>query len=158
MGRWITKNGVHVWIEDEGLSSALRDRFPSKKYNEDVKYITKIKGKGPIEKEFGKLANDDIVLTDERKEHINERRKDDFDFIMDNMEETINDYDYLLKDDDKKVMFIKLIKEDKHYNNLAVILSLEDETRANSILTGMRIREKTLKSLLKSRKIIDKKE
>lgn len=155
MGRWITKNGVHVWIEDEGLSSALRDRFPSKKYNEDVKYITKIKGKGPIEKEFGKLANDDIVLTDERKEHIKERRKKDFDFVINNIEQTIDDYDFLIKDSDKTVMFVKMI--DRHYNNLAVILSLNDAEIANSIVTGMKLSDKSLKRFLNSRKIIDKK-
>ncbi len=157
MGRWITKNGHHIWLEENDLLDALKDRYPSQKYNYDVKYITKIKGKGPIEKEFGKLKNDDIVLTDERKEHIRERRKDDFDYIINNMKNTIDDYDYLLKDDDKKVLFIKKIDDDKHYNNLAILLSLDDETRANSILTGIRIRERTLKSLLKSRKVIDKK-
>lgn len=155
MGRWITKKGVHVWIEDKGLSSALRDRFPSKKYNEDVKYITKIKGKGPIEKEFGKLVNDDIVLTDERKEHIKERRKKDFDFVIDNIEQTIDDYDFLIKDSDKTVMFVKMI--DRHYNNLAVILSLNDAEIANSIVTGMKLSDKSLKRFLNSRKIIDKK-
>lgn len=155
MGRWITKNGVHVWIEENNLLDALNDHYPSQKYNDDVKYITKIKGKGPIEDEFGKLANDDIVLTDERKEHIKERRKDDFDFVMNNIEKTINDYDYLLKDSDRTVMFVKMI--DEHYNNLAVILSLNDAEIANSIITGMKISDKNLKRFLKSRKIIDKK-
>lgn len=157
MGRWITKNGVHVWIEDDSLENALKDHYPNRKYNEDVKYITKIKGIGPIEKEFGKLRNDDIILTDERKEHIRERRKEDFDFVMNNIEQTIDKYDYLLKDGDKKVMFIKMIEDDGHYNNLAVVLSLEKEEIANSIITGMKINDKNLKRFLKSRKIIDKK-
>lgn len=158
MGRWITKNGVHVWIEESNLSSALNDHYPSQKYSKDVTYITKIKGKGPIEKEFGKLANDDIVLTDERKEHIKERRKEDFDFIINNIEQTIDDYDYLLKDDDKKVIFIKKVIDTKYNNYLVIYLSLKDESKANSIITGIKMNDNRVEKLVNKRKIIDKKE
>lgn len=32
MGRWITKNGVHVWIEDKGLYSAISEHYSKEKY------------------------------------------------------------------------------------------------------------------------------
>lgn len=157
MGRWITKNGVHVWLEEDNLLNALKDTYPSRAYNKDVEYITKIKGKDKLESEFGQLKNNDIVLTNERKKHIKERRKDDFDFVINHLNETLEDYDYLLKDEKDKVIFVKGIKDGKYYNNLAVLLSLNDETKANSIITGMKLNEKNFNRLLKKRKIIDKK-
>lgn len=157
MGRWITKNGAHVWLEEDNLLNVLKDTYPSRAYNKDVEYITKIKGKDKLENEFGQLKNDDVVLTEERKRHIKERRKDDFDFVMDHLNETLEDYDYLLKDDKDKAIFIKSVKDGKHYNNLVVLLSLNDETKANSILTGIKINDKNMKRYLNNHKIIDKK-
>lgn len=34
MGKWITKNGVHVWIEDKSLYNAISEHYSKEKYKE----------------------------------------------------------------------------------------------------------------------------
>ncbi len=158
MGRWITKNGAHVYLEKENddLHTALDERYPSRNYGKDVEYITKISGQEALEKEYGELKNRDVVLTDERKDHIIERRGKDADFVINNIKETINNYDYILKDDDKKAIFIKKIDDTDHHNHLVVYLSLKDESKANSIITGIKMNDKRVKKQIEKHKIIDK--
>ena len=157
MGIRIIKSRTYVYIDNESFSSDLNDHYPRQKYNNDVRYITKIKGKDLIEKEFGQLANDDIVLTYERKEHIKERRKEDYSFVINNIEQTINEYDYLLKDDSKKVIFVKKVINSEYNNYLVIYLSLKDESKANSIITGIKMNDDRVEKLIRNRKIIDKK-
>lgn len=159
MGRWITKNGAHVWIEnaDEQLHNALDEHYPSMNYSRDVNYITKISGQKALEKEYGELKNRDVVLTDERKNHIIERRGKDANFVIGNIKETINNYDYILKDDDKKAIFIKKIKDTDHHNHLVVYLSLKDKSKANSVITGIKMNDSKVRKKIEKHKIIDKK-
>ena len=159
MGRWITKNGAHVYLEKENddLHTALDEHYPSRNYNKDVKYITKIAGQEALEKEYGELKNRDVVLTDERKDHIIERRGKDADFVLNHIKDTIKNYDYILKSDEKRAIFIKKIADTKYHDNLVVYLSLDDESKANSIITGMKFNDKQVEKVKKKYKIIDKK-
>ena len=111
-GVWRTVGGRRIFIkEGQDLSTAMREsgkfdnairETPSRKYNDDVSFICKIRGLDAIEKEYGKLKNHDVVLTEERKQHILERRgKKDFDFIMKNLNNTLKRYDYLVDDGER---------------------------------------------------------
>lgn len=123
------------------------------KYNSDVIYLCKLPSKDVIEKEFGKIVNDDIVLTKERIKHIEDRRKDDADFIKIHLLQTIKDYDYIIKSKDECVRFIKLFEESN--NNILVKLSLNNIEKANSVITGIKINKKELNRLINKNKVID---
>lgn len=123
------------------------------RYNNDVIYLCKLPSKEILEKEFGKIVNDDVIITKERIKHIEERRKDDADYVKIHMLDTIQNYDYLIKGKDGCVQFIKEI--DSHDNLIVIWLSLNDMTKANSIMSGIRIRKKELIRLLKNNIVLN---
>ena len=126
-----------------------------RKYNKYVHYVCKLTGIKKIEKVYGKLKNYDVVLTDERKQHILDRRKNDGLDVILNLKDSIENYDYLLDAGDKAVKYIKINK----YRNYAYIvkLSLFDSSKANSIISGMIVNGKKIKKYILSTKIIDEK-
>lgn len=126
-----------------------------RKYHKDVHYVCKLAGIKHIEKEFGKLKNYDVVLTDERKQHILERKELDGLDVLINLKESIEKYDYLLDAGDKAVKYIK-INKDRNYAFI-VKLSLSDKTKVNSIISGMIINGKKIKKYIFTKKIIDTK-
>ena len=168
-GVWRTVGGRRIFIRNgQGLAEAMREsgKFavkekPSIKYNSDVNFICKIRGKKEIEAEFGKLKNYDVVLTNERKEHIFSRRgKKDYDIIMENLESTLKYYQELYcdsKGNRKGVCFIKPISSNK-YCAIMVSLSLSEKNRANSNITGIVFNEDNYIRYTQNRKILDKKE
>ncbi len=123
--------------------------LPSKKYNDDVSFVCKIEGVEEIEKEYGKLKNYDVVLTDERRQHILERRgQKDFEIIMKNLKRTIKDYDEIFDDsnkDKKGICYVKKLDEDK-YCTIHISLSLKNEDYANSQITGIIRNQKNMKN------------
>lgn len=134
--------------------------IPSRTYNDDVMFICKIRGVEAIEKEYGKLKNYDVVLTDERKNHILERRgKKDFDIIMKYLKITLLDYDYILDDsrrNKKGIIYIKCIN-DEYFCAIFVALSLNNSEYANSHITGIVMNSKSFVKYVATRKVIDKK-
>lgn len=134
--------------------------LPSKKYNDDVSFVCKIEGVEEIEKEYGKLKNYDVVLTDERRQHILERRgQKDFEIIMKNLKRTIKDYDEIFDDsnkDKKGICYVKKIDEDK-YCTIHISLSLKNEDYANSQITGIIRNQKKYEKLKNKRKLVAKK-
>lgn len=168
-GVWRTIGGRRVFIKHGyDLSTAMREsgKFnniireePSRKYNDDVKFICKIRGVYAIEQEYGKLKNYDVVLTDERKKHILDRRgKKDFDIIMKNMDNTLKNYDEIYDNsnrDRKGVCYVKRI-DSNQYCAIMVGLSLKDEKLANSEITGMLWRERSYKQFKNKNKSIDR--
>ena len=166
-GRWVTIAGRRVFIENEqGFSDAMRlsgqfdeERLEniqkkSKKYNDDVEVICKIPAKEILEKEYGELKNDDVIITSERKEHIDERRKGDAEFVREHMKEAIENYDALIDAGRGCVRFIKSFDDGK--TAVVVWLSLKNEELANSVLTGIKISQKEVNRLLKKWKVLDK--
>lgn len=110
------------------------------KYNNDVIYLCKLPSKEILEKEFGKIVNDDVIITKERIKHIEERRKEDADFVKIHMLDTIKEYDYIIDARDNCIKFIK--SYDNKDNVVVTWLSLSDSKYANSILTCERINKK----------------
>lgn len=130
----------------------------SVKYSEDVSYVCQIGGIKEIEKEYGELKNYDVVVTDERLKHIIERRKDDSMEVINNIKDTILNYDAIYDDskheqhEDPGIIYIKKANDDL---NCAVIvaLSTKDSSKANSVITGIML-GKSLERYLKNRKKI----
>lgn len=127
----------------------------SSKYNKDVHYVCKLPNIRKIERIYGKLKNYDIVLTDERKRHILDRRKNDGVDILLNLKESIERYDYLLDAGDYSIRYIKYNKS-KNYAYI-VKLSINNKNKANSIISGIIIDDKKIKKYINKYIIIDSK-
>ena len=123
----------------------------------DLKELCKINIQ-PLEAEFGTLKTDEVIITNERIEHIKNRHPDDYDLFEKHGTDILKNPDIILKDEKNKgtVFMIKNMPD----SNLNVVLRLvlqSDEKRKNSVMTFYRIREKNLKKLEKKNKVLYKK-
>ncbi len=113
-----------------------------------------------LEEEFGSLTTDELILTDERDEHIKDHHELDYNIFHKCVSDVIRVPDYILIDAKNKntVMYIKYIEETNV--NIVVRLSLEIEGSGykNSIITSYRVGAKNLKRFIKNNKILYKKE
>lgn len=109
-----------------------------------------------LQDEFGSLATDELILTDERDEHIKERHTDDYNLFHQCVLDVVQIPDVILKDSKNKntVFYIKYIEETNL--NIVVRLSLETENngRKNSVITSYRLGKKNLKRFKKNNKIL----
>ena len=109
-----------------------------------------------LEAEFGKLATDELILTDERDAHIKERHGQDYILFHQRLYDVVEMPDMILKDskNHNTVFYIKYIEET--HLNIVVRLSLEveDADRKNSVITSYQLGAKTLKRLKKNNKTL----
>lgn len=126
----------------------------------EVKGTLKKELKDVVEKEFGKLNTDQVILRDERIEHIKERHPEIVEIIKKYSKDIIENPDYILKDS-KNIDTIWHIKEiDKNKINAVIKLSIKEKQEhkgyLNSIITGYPITEKRLEKHLSKLKILYK--
>lgn len=125
----------------------------------EVKGTFKKEVKDVVEKEFGKLNTDKVILRDERIEHIKERHPEVVEIIKKYAKDTIESPDYILKDAvrDNTVLCIKKLEENSNIN-VVIKLALkdsEDKKRdKNSIITSFLMNNKRLKRELKKKECI----
>lgn len=127
----------------------------------EVKGTLKKEVKDVVEKEFGELNTDKVILRDERIEHIKERHPDAVEIIKKYVKDIIENPDYILKDSKNvdTIWHIKEIENDKI--NIVIKLSIkskeEHKDYLNSIITGHRVKETRLKKYLEKHKLLYKK-
>ena len=136
-----------VKVPDSGI-------IKSKIANEEIS-VTKIQNLGKIntkvlEKEFGKIQTDDIIVTNERIDHIKERHPEDYDLFEKYGRESVSDPDLIIKDIKNKgtVFMIKKLPETNLNVVVRVVLETDDSKLKNSVMTFYRIRERNLKKLI----------
>ena len=123
----------------------------------DVHYLGKI-DKKVFENEFGQLVTDEVVLTNERKQHILDRHSEDYELLDKYAKNILESPEYILRDgkNDNTAFMIKHIED----TNLNIVLKLavygDDKHPKNSIMTAYRIRDKNLKKLVKKNKVLYK--
>ena len=109
-----------------------------------------------LEQEFGILATDELIITDERDEHIKERHADDYNLFRQCVLDVVQIPDVILKDSKNKntVFYIKYIEETNL--NIVIRLSIETENtgKKNSIITAYRLGTKNLKRFKKNNKTL----
>lgn len=114
----------------------------------------------PLEKEFGKLKTNEIIITNERIDHIRIRHPEDLEFFEKYGKEAIISPDEIIKDhkNDNTIFMIKKLTD----TNLNVVIKLVindgDDDLKNSVMTFYRIRDKNLKKLEKKNRVLYKKE
>lgn len=107
-----------------------------------------------------KVTTYDVVLTDERKIHIFHNHKNDYEIIIDNINETVLNPQEVLEDSNNENTLFFIGKLEK--NNLNVVVKLNTtnnkEHPQNSVMTAWIIRNNNLRKLREKNKIIYKKE
>ncbi len=106
---------------DNSAKNGIMNNIKPKQGVQDVHYIGKI-DTNILEKEFGKINTPEVVLTNERKLHIQERHPDDYAIFEKYSNDIINNPDTILKDCKNKntIFAIKHIED----TNLNIIIKL----------------------------------
>lgn len=113
-----------------------------------------------LEIEFGKLKTDELIVTNERIEHIKSRHPEDFDLFEKYGLSVVVEPDVIIKDE-KNVNTVFMVKKLENTNlNLVVkiILETDEKDLKNSVMTFYRIRERNLKKLVDRNKTLYKSE
>ena len=113
-----------------------------------------------LEIEYGKLRTDEIIITDERMEHIKERHAEDYLLFEKYGKASVNSPDIIIKDTKKEgtVFMIKKLPETNLNVVVRVALEREDSRLKNSVITFYRVREKNLQKLIKKHDLLYKTE
>lgn len=114
----------------------------------------------PLEIEFGKLKTDELIVTNERIEHIKSRHPEDFNLFEKYGLSVVVEPDFIIKDE-KNVNTVFMVKKFENTNlNLVVkiILETDEKDLKNSVMTFYRIRERNLKKLVDRNKTLYKSE
>lgn len=114
----------------------------------------------PLESEFGKLHTDEIVITNERIEHIKIRHPEDFELFKKYGSETVKLPDMIIKDCKNKGTVFMVKKLESTNLNVVARLALDEDNQKlkNSIMTFYRIRNKNLIKLANKNKTLYKRE
>ncbi len=113
-----------------------------------------------LESEFGKLQTDEIIITDERLDHIKSKHPQDLEIFEEYGADTVRNPDIIIKDG-KNYGTVFMAKRLPDTNvNIVVRLALETDKKGlkNSVMTSYRLRDKNLKKLEEKNKVLYKKE
>ncbi|MBP2631435.1 MAG: hypothetical protein H6Q70_2063 [Firmicutes bacterium] len=113
-----------------------------------------------LEEYFGKLLTDEIILMEEREQHIQEHHPNDFELFCTYGKETIQDPDMIINDskNDGTIFMIKKLESTNLNVIVRVVLETDNPKYKNSIMTFYRVRDKNLMKLIKKAEIIYKKQ
>jgi hypothetical protein len=107
-------------------------------------------------KEFGKIQTEEVLITNERADHIRSHHSLDYVFFEKYGKEAVLFPDKIIKDI-KHSGTIFMVKELPETNlNVIVRLALETDKKElkNSVMTFFRIRNRNLKKLIKKNKLL----
>ena len=113
-----------------------------------------------LEKEFGKIQTDEIIVTNERIDHIKERHPEDYALFEEYGKESVTSPDLIIKDikHEGTVFMVKQLPDTNLNVVVRVVLEKDDSKLKNSVMTFYRIRERNLKKLIEKNGLLYKKE
>ncbi|WP_343843969.1 minor capsid protein [Faecalicatena contorta] len=113
-----------------------------------------------LEKEFGKIRTDEIIVTNERLSHIKERHPEDYDLFEKYGKDSVENPDFVIKDGkhDGTVFMVKKMQETNLNVVVRVVIETDKEGLKNSVMTFYRIRERNLRKLIDRNSLLYKKE
>lgn len=163
----LTKTEAWKQYEDKRKSVTNGPRS-GKMYSSKEEKGVEVHTVGKINREIYKcvtedIVTDEVVITDERIEHIERRHPGDYKQYHDYLADMVLNPDYILQDDRPfTAMVLKRFYDtdtEKHFRLALRLRSSEDtENFQNSIITFMKIRDKEYKRLIKNKTILYKKE
>lgn len=111
--------------------------------------VAEIRGLGRIntallEKEFGKIQTDRIIVTNERLLHIQERHPQDYELFEKYGQDSVQNPDYIIRDMKNKgtVFMVKKLPDTNLNVVVRVVLDTDKNGLQNSVMTFYRIRER----------------
>ncbi len=108
-----------------------------------------------------KIRTDEVIITDERIDHIRRRHSDDFEMYAQYIERIVEDPDYILEANKPNTAFLlKEFVEDDERFQLILRLAVEEDIPGykNSVITFLKVEEKRYKRYLRTKKILYKSE
>lgn len=103
------------------------------------------------------IVTDEVIITDERIQHIKDRHPNDYEDVMLRMGEALVKPDYILKDNNENTGLVIKAMESSNENVqmvLRIYTSKEIEEYKNSIISCWKISDKRLKNYLRNRDIL----
>lgn len=105
------------------------------------------------------ILSDEVIITEERIQHIKERHPNDFERYYRYMQEIITSPDYIVEANKPNTALILKSFEEEHLpfkTVLRLITSSDDSAFKNSIITFMKINDREWARLLKNKKVLYK--
>lgn len=112
-----------------------------------------------LEKEFGKIQTDEIIITSERIMHIKERHSQDYKLFEEYGEVCVQNPDLIIRDFKRKGTIFMIKRLSGTNLNVIVRVALETDKKGlkNSVMIFYRIRERNLKKLIEKNGFLYKK-
>lgn len=107
------------------------------------------------------IRTSEVIITDERIRHIQERHPNDFERFSGHLKEIVEKPDYIIADErPNTALVLKKIEEQGERFRLALrlVATADNPDYMNSIITFMKIREKEWDRLLRNKNILYKSE
>lgn len=107
------------------------------------------------------IRTDEVVITDERIQHIKERHPNDYEQYMQYISEIVKNPDYILEANKPNTAFLlkEFIHEEKRFQ-LILRIAVEGDNPGykNSVITFLKVEEKRYRRYLRTKKILYKSE
>lgn len=107
-----------------------------------------------------KILNNEVILTEERIEHIRNKHNNDFDELEEYIREVISEPDYILKDGehiDTVILLKEIVKNELKIKMIIKLATYNDIRKYNSIITFWKIRDRDYNKTIKKCEILYKK-
>ncbi len=107
------------------------------------------------------IITDEVIITEERIQHIKERHPNDYELFYSYMREVIERPEYIIEANRPNTALIlkSFSNGDKQFKTiLRLVTSADNNAFKNSVITFMKINEKEWNRLIKNKKILYKSE
>ena len=105
------------------------------------------------------ILTDEVVITDERIEHIKEHHPNDYERFSGYLAEIVRNPDYIIEDNRPNTAMVlkKIVESGEHFRlALRLVTPGDNPSYKNSIITFLKIREKEWQRLIKNKNILYK--
>ena len=168
-----------IYLDMRGRVAPMNQKYSnhikSVEKRESSVTIKKAKDKGNIEVHtIGKIdkkiyrcitediVTDDVIITDERIQHIKERHPNDYERYYSYLKKIVEDPDYIVKTNKPNTALIlkEIVEsEEKQFKTVLRLTTSKDNPEfKNSIITFMKINEKEWSRMIRNKQILYKKE
>lgn len=105
------------------------------------------------------IVTEDVIITDERIQHIKNRHPNDYERFCDYIPEIIGNPDYILEANKPNTAFVlkELYNKDEHFQLILRITTSKDARGySNSVITFLKVSDKKWNKYLRNKKILYK--
>lgn len=110
----------------------------------------------PLVQTFEEIQTDEIIVTDERMEHIMERHPQDYRLFLEYGISTVTNPDFIIKDGkcDGTIFMVKRLADTNINVVVRVALSTDKKGLKNSVMTSYRLRDRNLKKMMERNEVL----